>query len=193
MTNMLHINIYILPKNVSNIFCFKTKLFISEPKGHDNGNTGILSTLIPVLFTPFLWQTIFLPFSLIIMKVMIAKSILLGKLGLLLWVFTYLKHKVSHSGNLYSHNVSHKDNEGHKTAYHQKHHSNYEQYYNANYERYNNAQYDNRYASYQENNDNSNYAGSSGYSQDHNNAYYSNYGASTNNGHNFGDNKSLRH
>lgn len=112
------------------------------------------------------------------MKLMLAKSIFLGKLGLVLWFFTFLKNKTNSGGHLYSHNLSVKNHEGHNSAYHDEygydhHHSDYNQY-KSNYEKYRDS-YKNIYdANYQEYNSYDKNEISTE-DRDSNSFYYSNY------------------
>lgn len=72
-------------------------------------------------------------------------------------------------GNLYSHNISIKEHEGHKSAYREEYDSNYEEYnYNSDFQKYE-SEYEKHQASYYNNSKENN----KNYNNEYN--YYSNY------------------
>ncbi|CAH1100132.1 unnamed protein product [Psylliodes chrysocephalus] len=83
---------------------------INDTKGFNvtarkKSNTDILSMILPNLAMPFIMQAMFLPLVLVFMKLSVLKSILIGKLGILIWIYNIIHNSSNPPGALYSHSV----------------------------------------------------------------------------------------
>uniref|UniRef100_A0AAR5PYG1 Uncharacterized protein n=1 Tax=Dendroctonus ponderosae TaxID=77166 RepID=A0AAR5PYG1_DENPD len=75
-------------------------------KSSSQTNDDILTRLIPMLATPFLIQTTFLPMMLLGIKLMLIQSIVLGKFAIIFWLVNLLTSRLKDQhGQFYSHNV----------------------------------------------------------------------------------------
>nr|CAH7717147.1 unnamed protein product [Callosobruchus chinensis] len=77
----------------------------TEPRKKNNQD-DFLKKITPMIATPFIMQTTFLPFALILMKMFLGMSMFLGKLGIVIWIFNILHNRMDTSGHLYSHNIN---------------------------------------------------------------------------------------
>ncbi|KAL1492040.1 hypothetical protein ABEB36_012542 [Hypothenemus hampei] len=69
-------------------------------------DNNILSRLIPMLATPFLVHTIFLPMVLLGVKLILIQSIILGKFAIVFGLVNFLRNNLQNQqGHLYSHNI----------------------------------------------------------------------------------------
>ncbi|KAJ8979940.1 hypothetical protein NQ317_003682 [Molorchus minor] len=89
----------------------------------------VFSRILPMLATPFIMQTTFLPLVLISMKFMLMNSLFIGKLAIVLWIVNLIRQRYTEEGGFYSHNVNikHNSHPGH-------HHDMKFQRYSAHYE-----------------------------------------------------------
>nr|CAI5820444.1 unnamed protein product [Callosobruchus analis] len=85
---------------------FTHNIMGEEPRKRGNNQDDFLKLITPMLATPFIMQTTFLPFALIAMKLFLGMSMFLGKLGIIIWIFNILHNRMDTSGHLYSHNIN---------------------------------------------------------------------------------------
>lgn len=83
------------------------KIVVTEARKSSKGQTdSVLNGLIPMLATPFLLQTTFLPAILLGVKLMLIQGIFLGKLAIILGLVNLLRNNIQDKqGHLYSHNI----------------------------------------------------------------------------------------
>ncbi|XP_074039078.1 uncharacterized protein [Leptinotarsa decemlineata] len=85
-----------------------------EPRNIISKDT--MTRIIPMLATPFMMQTMFMPIAMMFMKFVLLNSIFIGKLGIILWIVNIIRNHAEPGGEFYSHNVNlpHNEHPGHQ-------------------------------------------------------------------------------
>ncbi|KAJ8961757.1 hypothetical protein NQ318_021358 [Aromia moschata] len=86
--------------------CYMEKLIGQWQPRKKQQQQDVFSRILPMLATPFIFQTTLLPIVLISMKFMLLNSLFIGKLAILLWAVNLYRNRNDDSAALYSHNIN---------------------------------------------------------------------------------------
>ncbi|KAJ8915191.1 hypothetical protein NQ315_015414 [Exocentrus adspersus] len=70
---------------------------------------SLMERILPMMIIPFLVSTSMIPMMLITLKVMIVKSALIGKIGVLLLLLNMFRRRTNGEGGVFNHNVNEDD------------------------------------------------------------------------------------